>query len=110
VRGLKFWLPVGLSIAVTPVCLLLAVGSGGAGHGDYFLAKVLFPFAILSTRIFDSITFPFLALAVAQFPIYGIILGRAHVKSKLPTAAAAILIAHALSVAACLLIPGGNFS
>jgi hypothetical protein len=65
---------------------------------------------MLSAVIFNSIAIPFLALAVAQFPIYGILLGTARVKSKLLPAATAILITHALFVAACLLVPGGYFS
>jgi hypothetical protein len=109
-RGRKFWLPVVISLVATPICLLMGIGSAGAGHGDYFLARILFPFTMLSAIIFDSITIPFLALAVAQFPIYGILLGRASVKSRLLPAAAAILITHALFVAACLFVPSGYFS
>ena len=109
-RGSKFWLPVVSSVVVTPICLLLGVASGGGGHGDYLYAIILFPFTMLSALIFGSITIPFIALAVAQFPIYGILLGRANVRSKLPRVAILLLLTHALFVAACLFVPGGFLS
>ncbi|MFO0962634.1 MAG: hypothetical protein U0625_06965 [Phycisphaerales bacterium] len=60
-----------LGIIITPFALLLAVVSAGAGHGDYVLAKLLFPFTMLSSLVFRSITVPFILLAVVQFPFYG---------------------------------------
>ena len=36
-----------MCVLATPVLLLLAVGSAGAGHADGTLAHVLFPFATL---------------------------------------------------------------
>ena len=60
-----------LGVLITPVALLLGVASGGAGHGDYFIAKLLFPFTMLSTMFVGSITSPFILLAFVQFPIYG---------------------------------------
>jgi hypothetical protein len=107
---MKFWLPVVLSIVITPICLLLGVASGGGGHGNYLYAIILFPFTMLSALIFNSITIPFVALAVAQFPIYGILLGRGNVRSKLPRVAIVLLMTHALFAAACFFVPGGFLS
>ena len=109
-RGFRFWLPVIISLVLTPVCLLLGLASAGVGHGDYFLARILFPVTMISAVIFDSITIPFLILAVAQFPIYGVVLGTANVKSKLPRAAVGVVLAHLLAVAVCFLLTSENFS
>ncbi|MDQ3817399.1 MAG: hypothetical protein M3362_06880 [Acidobacteriota bacterium] len=80
------------------------------GHGDYFLAKLLFPFTMLSTIPFGSITVPFILLAVAQFPAYGVVLGRANEKGRFMPAACVVLAVHALAAATCLMWVGENFS
>ena len=59
-RRRKFWVPMIASLIVTPVALLMGIGSAGAGHGDYLLAIILFPYTLLSTLVFDSITPPFI--------------------------------------------------
>ena len=109
-RTLAFWLPVVISLAAAPICLYLGVASGGAGHGDYFLATILFPFTILSTVLFGSITLPFILLAAAQYPAYGILLGLASMRGRFQRAASALLVVHASAVTACLIFIGENFS
>ena len=71
-----------VSLVLTPFLLLLGVGSGGAGHGDYRLAMMLFPYTMLSTFVFDSITVPFIVLAIIQFPLYGVTLGYANQRGR----------------------------
>ena len=68
---------IGVSAGVlfTPIALFLAVASAGAGHGDYVLARLLFPLTILSTHFTDSITAPGLVIACVQFPVYGWLVG-----------------------------------
>jgi len=102
--------PFVVSLIATPLFLLAAVASAGAGHGSYLLAKILFPFTMLSTLVFSSIIVPAIALAVLQFPFYGFILGRANVKGSLGTRAAVLLLIHVLGVAACFILIGDNFS
>ena len=75
--------PLVVSLVATPLFLLAAVASAGAGHGNDLLAKILFPFTMLSTLVFGLIIVPAIALAVLQFPFYGFILGRANVKGSL---------------------------
>lgn len=43
--------PFLVSIMATPVFLLAAAVFAGAGDGSYLLAKILFPFTMLSTRL-----------------------------------------------------------
>ncbi len=99
-----------ISLVATPICLFLGITSAGAGHGSYFLAKILFPFTILLAGLFGSITAPFMLLAVAQFPIYGIVFGAANVKDRIIPFAIGLLLAHVIAVAACFLLIGENFS
>lgn len=70
-KSARFWTTITASILVTPVALLMALFSAGAGHGSYSIAKILFPYTMLSAF---PITEPFMVLAVIQFPIYGLIL------------------------------------
>ena len=97
-RRPEFWTPLIVALVVTPPALLLGIGSAGAGHGDYFWAKILFPYTMLSTVLFESITVPFLVLAIVQFPLYGLSLGYAKGKRRLAGRAAVLLSAHLLAV------------
>ena len=108
--GKKFWLPVICFLAATPVCLLLGLASAGVGHGDYVIARILFPSPMLAAVLFGSVGAPLVVLSVAQFPLYGIALGAANVRGKMPLASVVLLAAHALSAAACFVVPGEIFS
>lgn len=96
-RTRSFWIPVIVSLVVTPIALLLGVGSAGAGHGDYRLAMMLFPYTMLSTAVFDSITVPFIALAIIQFPLYGVVLGYANQKGRFGWVTILLGVVHGLS-------------
>jgi len=95
---------------LTPVCLLLAIGSAGAGHGDYLYAKLLYPYMMLSSLVFDSLVIPFILLAVPQFALYGALCGLAAAKGRTLTVGLAIIIMHALAVALCFLLLSSNFA
>ena len=105
----KFWVPFGISLALTPVALLLGAGSAGAGHGDYLWAKLLFPMTMVSAILFKVITPPFILLAIVQYPAYGLILGRANSRGRLNHVLAALTATHVLFVALCFAAPRGNF-
>jgi ABC-type glycerol-3-phosphate transport system permease component len=63
-------------ILATPIATLLAFMSAGAGHGGYEFARLFFPYSMLLTLIADdTITIPLIVLALAQFSIYGLLLG-----------------------------------
>jgi multidrug efflux pump subunit AcrB len=83
--------------------------SGGGGHGDYLLAKLLFPWTMLSTVFFRSITTPFIVLAVIQYPAYGVVLGFANRNGRLLRSATALFAIHGLLAAVCLIAPNQNF-
>lgn len=106
----KFHVPLFVCLVATPPLLLLAIASAGAGHGDYFWAKVFFPFTLLSVLAFDSITVPFIMLAVVQFPLYGLLLGKANEKGQLLRYLTLLLLVHSLTVLVCFFFVGENFS
>lgn len=99
-----------VSLIVTPIALLLGVGSAGAGHGDYRLAMILFPYTLLSAVIFDSITIPFIILAIIQFPLYGIALGQANEKGCLISMSILLCVVHGVALTAMFLVANENFS
>lgn len=74
---MKRWWPLFLGIAVTPIVLLIGIISGGAGHGDYVLARILLPWASQLTGVWNFHpwhgTLVTIA-AVAQCPLYGVLI------------------------------------
>ena len=54
-KSSKFWTPLVISLIVTPLFLYLGIASGGAGHGNYLLAKLLFPSAPKALLLFGLI-------------------------------------------------------
>jgi hypothetical protein len=106
----SFWIPVIASLIVTPIALFLGVGSAGAGHGDYRLAMMLFPYTMLSTFIFDSITIPFIVLAIIQFPLYGMALGYANQRGRIWRVTILLSVVHGLAWLAMSSLASTNFS
>jgi hypothetical protein len=102
---------IGIGVAITPVAAMLAMASAGAGHGHYELARVFFPYTMLLTRwAGDSITLPLLVLALAQFPLYGAIIGIWGRRSSAAFAAGMLLLGHAVAVVVCFSGVISNFS
>ncbi len=93
----------------TPFAVILAVESGGAGHGDYLWAKILFPYTMLSTIFTQSILTPFLLLGIFQYLIYGLLVGLAEQNRKV-RAFLFVLLTHLGSVGLCLFFVSKNFS
>ena len=61
-----------VGLGVTPIAFFLALYSAGAGHGDYVLARLLYPVPMLATLLTDTtITGLSIGLAALQFPAYG---------------------------------------
>ncbi len=106
-KNSEFWKPTIISLVATPICLFLGIISGGVGHGNYIIAKILFPFMILSTICFEKITTPFIVLAVLQIPFYGVILGLAK-SQKIPYFFIILLVTiHILAVIFCFIFVKG---
>jgi hypothetical protein len=98
-----------MGMVVSIPLTLLAVASAGAGHGNYLWAKVFFPFTMLSTAVFQSITTFFLAVAVIQFPIYGLLIGRCARQRKALMASGVILSVHLIAIGLAFYYSSRNF-
>ena len=91
-------------VFITIPAIIFAVASGGAGHGDYAIARVFFPLPMLITRLTsDTISVPSIILAFIQFPIYGGVLGSSAAvgNNTLTRAILVILLLHAIPAAIC---------
>jgi hypothetical protein len=104
-----FWKPIIVGALLTPLCLLLAIGSGGAGHGNYFYAKLLYPYTMLPALGEGAIWLPAILFAVFQFPLYGLIYALAAKRRKQAIAAIVLVIAHAFAVVLCLQLANPNY-
>jgi len=72
--------------------------------------KIFFPYTMLSTAFFHSITTPFILLAVLQVPIYGLIVAFASKGKRLSCLATALAVMHILAAGLCFILMSDNFS
>lgn len=102
---------VTIGVVLTPVTAFLAVLSGGAGHGDYLLARLFFPYTMLLTRLTgDVISGPLILLALAQFPIYGAIFGIASCRQSAAAISVFLVVSHLVAAGLCFSGMLPNFS
>jgi hypothetical protein len=90
--------------------VIVAMISGGAGHGDYVAARVLFPASMLLTLIEGDTIGPLsIGVGLLQFPIYGVLLAWSLVRQNhLPVVVVASL--HLIAAIACFAVTLPNFS
>jgi len=75
----------------------MELGQGGVGHGSYLLFNLLFPYATILAITLDRFWHSsalMILVAVLQFPLYGIILGRAIKKGAGVAVAIGIVVLH----------------
>jgi hypothetical protein len=99
----RFWIPLGVSVALTPILLIIALGSEGVGHADDKLFLFLFPVASIVTIVLDPLfdsTALLIGLAMLQFPCYGFVFGIAAKRQKnVPLVGSGILVLHVVIIA-----------
>ena len=112
---MRFWIPVLVSLGLTPILFCLGVGpylegllSHSSGHKTLAPLAILFPilFPFTTMLIFNSgfvhsnLTFivAFFLLPIVQFPVYGILLGFANTKRILIPGACVLFVIHLLAV------------
>ena len=95
---------------VAAPAIMIAMLSGGAGHGDYAAARALFPVPMLLTLLQgDTIGVLSIGLALLQFPIFGALVGWCMAKENyLP--AIAIILTHVVAASVCFAGMLPNFS
>lgn len=52
----------------------VALAAAGGGHGTYIPAVILFPFTMLLASVVGVISTPLIALALLQYPAYGLLI------------------------------------
>ena len=111
-REKQFWLLGGIisGVIIGSVAIVISVLIAGGGHGSYVPAKLFFPYTMLSTSYIDVISLPFVVLAIAQFPLYGAVIGISGGRGKMFHVSAVIVSVHLIAVVMCfLLLEGGSF-
>ena len=79
-----------IGVAVTPVVLILAMVSMGAGHGDYLWAKLFFP--VLTFVMVTGAGVFVVPFAFVQYPYFGWYIGRCISKRRFVRLAVVLLI------------------
>jgi hypothetical protein len=97
-------------ILITPVLLFLIILLAGGGHGTYWLAKTLFPWTMMSTAVTREIVQPFIALGIAQYPLYGVVLDVARATGRFKPAALTLAAAHVSAVMLAFAISNPSFT
>jgi len=100
---------VSLGTLIEPAAMLVAMMSGGAGHGSYVAARLLFPLPMLLTLVDGRIGMFSAGLAMLQFPFYGALLGLT-IWRKSWGAAMAVASLHLAAAVACFAGILPNFS
>jgi hypothetical protein len=94
-------------LGATVPAVILAIISGGSGHGNYAFALALFPFPMLLTQVtHDSVAALSIVLALVQFPIYGAILGyyRSIGRNEFVYSSCALGFLHAVAAVVCFAV------
>jgi len=94
---------------ISVLLLVISVLCMGGGHGSYIPAMVLFPFGMLGTVWFDTITLPFIIMGLLQFPVYGYVIDKTQKTGKWKMAVSIIFIFHFLLAAIIIIQAGENW-
>ena len=100
-----------LALAVFGLVALVVSGIAAVGgHGSYLPANLLFPFSMLLAGPTGSISGRAIALALAQYPLYGWVLSRARSQGSLRHARFFLAMLHCVAVyASVAAMPDGPF-
>lgn len=88
-----------VAVYATPAFAALAYVTVSAGQGTYVFAKILFPYTMTLTALTGVVTPMLIAVALAQYFIYGFILDWARSVRRVWRGVALVLLAHVIFVA-----------
>jgi hypothetical protein len=97
-------------VIVTPVFLFITVLAAGGGHGSYLPAKLLFPWSMAGTAFTGNITQALVAMAIAQYPVYGVMLDCARYAGRFNPGLMALAAIHFIGMNTALLMAHPTFT
>jgi hypothetical protein len=78
---------------------LASIASAGLGHGNYFAAKMLYPYSYYIAYKHGEYTMTDIEISLLQYPLYGILLGMRGRRKDLPIL---VILAHVMFTIVCL--------
>lgn len=110
-RTINLYVGFVAGVLLTIPAVILAILSGGGGHGNYLWAKLLFPYSmVIPVLCGTTISVPLIMIAIIQYPIYGVIVGiQASLKMRI-AAMVLVLFVHASVAVICFSRSPGYFS
>ncbi len=101
----------GIGILLTPIPVILAILSGGMGHGHYVSARLFFPYTMLLTRVTgNTITLALIGLALVQLPLYGVLIASASSPASRAITVGSLFAIHLVAALICFSGVLPNFS
>ena len=93
------------------VAFVISGVAAGGGHGSYLAANLLVPFSMLMAGSTGSLSGRVLAVALAQYPLYGWVLSRAKSRGSLRHARFFLAMLHCVAAYASMAaLPDTPFS
>jgi hypothetical protein len=109
-RGLFRGLATLAFLLLSPILLFVTVVAAGGGHGVYSPAKILFPYTMAATAFTGGIVQPFIAAAIVQFPLYGVILDWTRSVGRFKPALLALAATHLSAVSLAFAVSNPSFT
>lgn len=73
-RRARSWWTVAVPVLTGALLLAIAISAAGGGHGSYLPARIFFPYTMILSSVGERIGPVGVALAVVQYPAYGMAL------------------------------------
>jgi hypothetical protein len=96
---------IALGLCITLIGGFLSILSARGGHGDYFFAKLFFPYGMIIASISrHTISILSILLSLAQFPIYCVVTAVFGVdKKKMITVISFLILCHVSAFSMCFI-------
>ena len=90
--------------------LFVTVAATGGGHGTYGAAKLFFPFTMALTGVTEEINTPGIVIALAQYPLYGLLIGWLTARNRRVTGWKIFAAVHLCALALAIGFSDSSFS
>jgi hypothetical protein len=100
---------VSWSFVVALSALYVALFATGGGEGTYLPAALLFPWTMISAGFLSTISWPFIALAIVQFPAYGLLLAYGDSRNCYRRTLRILLVLHIVAIVVAFIVGSDSF-